>query len=64
MELTSVAVILMYLVGTLSESRGQIVPELVVATAGGRNYNYTPFDATVYRGPDTFTSRQYLWQLY
>ena len=54
----------MYLVGTLSDSRGQIVPELVVGRAGGRNYNYTSFDATVYRGPDTFTSRQYLWQLY
>ena len=44
--------------------KGPDCSELVVGRAGGRNYNYAPFDATVYRGPDTFTSRQYLWQLY
>ena len=45
----------MYLRGTVSDGRGQIVPELVVGTAGGGNYNYAPFNITGYTGHDTFT---------
>lgn len=45
----------MYLRGTISNGRGQIVPELVIGTAGGGNYNYAPFNVTGYTGPNTFT---------
>lgn len=44
----------MYLRGIASDGKGQTVPELIVGTAGGGNYDYAPFNTTGYTGPDTF----------
>jgi hypothetical protein len=46
----------MYLRGTASDGNGHTVPELVVGTAGGGNYDYSPINASGYTGPDTFTA--------
>jgi hypothetical protein len=44
-----------YLRGTASDGRGHTVPELLVGTAGGGNYDYAPGDANGYTGPWTIT---------
>lgn len=50
----------MYMRGTALDGHGHAVPELVVGTAGGGNYDYAPFNATGYTGPDTFAVNEVL----
>ena len=44
-----------YLRGTALDGQGHSVPELVVGTAGGGNYDYKRINADGYTGPDSFT---------
>lgn len=50
----------MYLRGTALDGHGHAVVELVVGTAGGGNYDYAPFNARGYTGPDTFAVNKVL----
>lgn len=45
----------MYLRGTASDGHGHTVPDLVVGTAGGANYDYAQIKATGYKGTDSYT---------